>query len=345
MIRIGFIGAGLIGKERVRATDILMRSGYPLRPVGILDPFAPDTAALAASIGMSRHADFAALLAQKPDWVVVSTPHDVAVLFCIQLLRAGVKVLVEKPLGRDLEEAQEVAREAPPNSLWIGQNYRFYAGIATLLADVDTGWFGPITSISMQLAHGGGPKDKGTWKLDPTRAGGGVLIDPGIHLLDLINLIEKRPPTVIGGTTWSGFWNTGIEEDIRVLLKGEKAPVYDVNVSLVRWRSTCRIEVHGVDGYGVVEGRGRSYGPQRYWRGPRWGWQTHESQARSEEVLVETDGADVFVEEMRALLFDEVNIQGTKACSLLEALDNMRLLDNIRSNIQMPSFRFPKSAP
>jgi hypothetical protein len=43
MIRIGFIGAGLIGKERVRAAKMLMQAGYPLQSVGVLDSFAPDT--------------------------------------------------------------------------------------------------------------------------------------------------------------------------------------------------------------------------------------------------------------------------------------------------------------
>jgi predicted dehydrogenase len=339
MIRIGFIGAGLIGKERVRAAKMLMQAGYPLQPVGVLDSFAPDTTEVAGSIGTTRCFDFDGLLEAKPDWVVVATPHDVSAALCIQLLRAGVRVLVEKPMGRDLREAEEIAREAPPAALWVGQNFRFFEGIAALLVDLKAGVFGPITSISMQLAHGGGPKDKGTWKLDPVRAGGGVLIDPGIHLLDLINCIEERPPQVIGGAKWSGFWNTGIEEDLQVLLKGEKVPVYDVKVSLVHWRSTFRFEVHGLEGYGVAEGRGRSYGPQRYWRGPRWGWQTHKTQADSEQVVLETDGVDVFVEEMRALLFNESEVPGAEACSSVQALANMRLIEDIRERLQLPSFR------
>jgi predicted dehydrogenase len=339
MIRIGFVGAGLIGKERVRATAALMREGYPLQPVGLVDARAPDADALAASVGATRLAGLDDLLGANPDWVVVATPHDVAVPLCIQILRAGAKVLVEKPMGRDLEEAERLAREAPAGALWVGQNYRFYRGIAALLADVKAGWFGPLTSISMQLAHGGGPKDKGTWKLDPIRAGGGVSIDPGIHLLDLINRIEPEPPRMVGGSSWSGFWKTGIEEEIRVLLRGDACPLYDINVSLVRWRSTCRLEVHGLEGYGIVEGRGRSYGPQRYWRGPRWGWQKQNSQAESEEVVVETDGADVFTEEMRALLFGESRVFGATPCDGVEALRNMRLLEDLRADLRLPSFR------
>ena len=156
----------------------------------------------------------------------------------------------------------------------------------------------------MQFGHGGGP-GQGSWKLDPVRAGGGVLIDPGIHLLDIITRLEGHPPKFVGGVAWSGFWNTGIEEDVHFIAAGSTSPVYDVKVSIVRWRSLFRLEVHGLEGYGIVEGRGRSYGPQRYLRGPRWGWQNHKSQMEAEELVVETDGTDVFIEEMRTLLFGD----------------------------------------
>jgi predicted dehydrogenase len=333
MIRIGFVGAGLIGSERVRATAALQASGYPLQAVGIVDAFAANTAELTASIGTQPRAEIDDLLVHKPDWIVVATPHDVAVPLVTKFLQAGVKVLVEKPLGRNLEEAKRIAAIASQGSLWVGQNFRFYRGIAAFMADVRARRFGPLSSISLQFGHGAGPKDKTSWKLDPVRAGGGVLIDPGIHLLDLMNLLEDRPPDFIGGTAWSGFWNTGIEEDIHFIAAGSACPVYDVKISIVRWRSLFRLEAHGLEGYGIVEGRGRSYGPQRYVRGPRWGWQNHASQAAAEELVVETDGTDVFIDEMRMLLFGEGEVAGARPCSVDEALANMRLLDDLRARI------------
>lgn len=335
MIAIGFVGAGLIGQERIRAATALIRAGYKLRPTVVVDPHAPAAPDLAAALGARFHPHIDGLLADAPDWVCVSTPHDTAVELVPRLLAAGVKVLIEKPLGRNLKEAEALAAGAAPGALWVGQNYRFYRGIAALVADLKAGWFGPPTSMSMILGHGGGPKDIGTWKLDPVRAGGGVIIDPGIHLIDIVNLVESKPPQVAGGTTWSGFWKTGIEEEIHVLLQGEAVPVYDLTVSLVRWRSMCRLEVHGLEGYGIVEGRGRSYGVQRYRRGRRWAWQQHTSQSDSEEIVVETDGADVFFEEMRALLFNDATLPA-RPCSLAEALANMRLLDTVRTALSLP---------
>ena len=174
-----------------------------------------------------------------------------------------------------------------------------------------------------------------TWKLDPERAGGGALIDPGVHLLDLASLIAGGPLRPVGGAAWKGFWNTGVEEECHLLLAGQRLPVANLQVSIVRWRSTFRLEVHGEDGYGIVEGRGRSYGIQTYRRGRRWGWKTAESQAASEETVVTTSGADAFERELDSLLrFTTDN--GVAPCSASDALVRMRLLDDCRALLGLP---------
>lgn len=68
-----------------------------------------------------------------------------------------------------------------------------------------------------------------------------------------------------------------------------KKTIFNTQISLNRWRSTFKIEVNGTEGYGVVEGRGKSYGPQSYRTGTRWGWQSGKSQAQSEILMVDKD--------------------------------------------------------
>jgi len=66
-----------------------------------------------------------------------------------------------------------------------------------------------------------------------------------------------------------------------------------------QWRSEFRIEVIGRDGYGVVSGRGRSYGMQRYTRGKRWSWINGRPQVENEELVIESDCSDSFTNELR----------------------------------------------
>jgi predicted dehydrogenase len=185
--------------------------------------------------------------------------------------------------------------------------------------------------LSFLLGHGGSPDDFKGWKLDPVRAGGGCLIDPGIHLLDLACQADRGDLVVRGGTCWSGFWKTGIEEDCHLILSGSVIPTIGMSVSVVRWRSTFRIELFGTDGYGVVEGRGRSYGPQTYRRGQRWGWQGGRSQAESEEFVVTSTGDEVFLDEMKAILHPPED--GPSVATAEEALRAMALLRDCRAEL------------
>jgi predicted dehydrogenase len=187
------------------------------------------------------------------------------------------------------------------------------------------------------IGHGCAPGQEKTWKLNAERAGGGCLIDPGVHLLDLCLLLAPERIEVVGGTTWSGFWNTGIEEDVQLLLKASDISI-SLHISIVCWRSTFRMELHGTDGYGLVSGRGRSYGSQKYVTGQRWGWRLAPSQAASEIAIVESDGTDVYSAELEELLFPNVNSERAwpGPSTATEALRVMELLDCIRERLKLP---------
>ena len=326
---IAVLGYGLIGKERVKALHDLHRRGFPVERVLVFDPqvfqakgpLLPEIATAISSLEQ--------VLSCNPSLVIVATPHDAAVKLLHEILPSSTRVLVEKPLGRCLEEAFSIASKiSSDDHLLVGFNYRFFPGIRQAIRDALSGQFGTLINVSMVLGHGGAPGMEKGWKFDPIRAGGGCLIDPGIHLLDLCNLLAPEGLEPVGGTAWSGFWNTGIEEEVHLLLKS-RAITFNLQVSVVRWRSTFRMEIHGTEGYGIVTGRGRSYGKQFYVRGRRWGWQNAPSQADSEETVLESDANDSFRDELAAILTgDAGNPPPSSAASALEV---MRLYENCRT--------------
>jgi hypothetical protein len=119
--------------------------------------------------------------------------------------------------------------------------------------------------------------------------------------------------------------------------------IFNIQASLNRWRSNFRLEINGTDGYGVVEGRGRSYGPQSYRIGKRWGWQTGLNQADSEELLISSDPSnDSFMQETAMLL--GIDIQGfdlkydqLNVCNHIQAQRTMNLLDACRKSLNLPT--------
>jgi len=331
MIRVGVIGAGLIGRERLEAIKELRARNYPVTIAGVFDASTELTQKASADFDTQGHDNLDSFLSADYDLNVIALPHDISVPVALRALKGRGLVLLEKPMGRDLREASELF-QAGGDRLKIGFNYRFYPGIRQAIKDAQNKRFGETITVEFLLGHGCFPGQEKTWKLNEERAGGGCLIDPGIHLLDICLLLAPDGLEVAGGTSWSGFWKTGIEEDVNLLLRGKTFSI-SLHVSIVLWRSVFRMAVHGTDGYGIVTGRNRSYGPQRYSTGQRWGWQTAPSQAASESVEIESVGADVFTDELEALLFPSEKDCWPQPAASADALRVMELLDEIRKEL------------
>ena len=334
MIKIAIIGAGLIGKERLKALKMLQQLGREISIVGILDPYLKDLESLAQEYKTKILHNLKETYESRPDWIFIATPHDTVVPILEKITNYGCKILVEKPLGRSLEEGRKITELVKfPDQLFVGFNYRYYAGINSAIKDIKANKFGKLISFNLILGHGGTPEMTKSWKLDLIRAGGGCLIDPGIHLLDLCQIVSNYRLRILGGGTWKGFWNTGIEEECHIILESG-GTLINLQVSIVKWLSTFRMEINGTEGYGIVTGRNRSYGKQRYRVGKKWGWLNAKDQKSSEHLILETNGNNVFVDELNALLFGENKTSELHPCTAEEGLSNMELLENCLRSIK-----------
>lgn len=280
MQRIGICGLGLIGRQRLTALHSL---GWKQSQIIAFDP--QFTIQDSGKFEPARSID--EILASEVDSVIIATPHDIAPDLTLKFLDKGVRVLMEKPMGRNLKEAQKLHSHQNALNLSVGFNYRFMPSVQEAKSILQKGELGDIHSVKMDLGHGGSPKDIGSWKLNPDSAGGGVVLDPGIHLLDLIGyLFDLQAADVhfTGANSWKGFWNTGIEESVNVI-GNFKETLLNLSVSIVAWRTRFEIEIIGTEGYLKLSGRGRTDGPQTLTIGRRWGWANAKSQADSEIVM------------------------------------------------------------
>lgn len=332
-MKILVVGAGLIGCERILAVQKLSEVDSSVSLMGAYDPDSDKLTVVGKKFQVPTIYDFDTALKMGPDWVFICTPHDVVIPIVRQAFGIGSHVLIEKPLGRSLKESQEIADSKPDNcNLYVGFNYRFFAGVEALLQDCRAKKFGKLISVTLTLAHGNAPGMEKSWKLDPVKCGGGCLIDPGVHLLDVINQLSTGTVHLDSIKSWSGFWNTGIEEEAHLLLHDDNGTIFNAQISLNRWKSTFKLEVNGTEGYGIVEGRGRSYGPQSYRTGVRWGWLSGKSQVESEIVVVDKDNCEnSFLKETIMVLSETIHYP--MPCNHSEALSVMKLLDKCQQQI------------
>lgn len=323
MSKVSIIGLGLIGSQRVEAVD---RLGHEV--VATFDPGLE---------GRSSTSSLVELLQVESDLVVIAVPHDAAIPIAHQVLASGMRVLIEKPLGRSLSEFTTFLEAHRDNTdqIFVGLNYPYFQGVNCLLDDVRSEAFGELLQIKLRMGHGGSPRDKDSWKLDPIKAGGGCLLDPGIHLLDLICLFLGNVPRVVGQHSASKFWNTGVEEQALCIMESDSVPQILLDISIANWKSEFRLEVIGSEGYGIVDGRGRSYGIQRYTRGTRWSWQNGRSQAENETTVLETSCQDSFDLELQDIL--ESKLLSYAGNSLSRMRNAHLLLNEIRCSTVLES--------
>jgi predicted dehydrogenase len=179
--RLGFLGVGWIGRDRMRA---VARSGAG-EVAALADPAAECVeAALGDAPGAEVVEGLEDLLAAGVDGVVIATPSALHADQAIAALEAGVAVLCQKPLGRDAGETRSVveAARAADRLLGVDLAYRFTEAGAAVREHV--GEVGPVHAVELVFHNAYGP-DK-PWFLDPALAGGGCVIDLGIHLVDLL---------------------------------------------------------------------------------------------------------------------------------------------------------------
>ncbi len=104
MKRIGIVGLGLIGKERLRAVEVLQQRNLPISVTAVYDPGQKDINTLASKCKAIVCSSIEEMITQNPDLVIVAVPHDVAIEITSKFLGAGLTVLLEKPMGRSLPE-------------------------------------------------------------------------------------------------------------------------------------------------------------------------------------------------------------------------------------------------
>lgn len=330
-MKVSIIGAGLIGKERIVAIQKLTNEYSDLQLCSVFDPDINARNNVEQKFNVPTCDTLDKALSYNPDWVFICTPHYVAIDCIKQSFNAKANVLVEKPLGRNLYECEDIIKYKPSDKeLLVGFNYRFFNGIEAVLRDCRNNKFGKLISVNLTLAHGNSPGMEKSWKLDPIQCGGGCLIDPGVHLLDLILQIKSGDINVNHKSFWNGFWKTGIEEEAHIIMTDEEGTIFNTQISLNRWRSSFKLEINGTEGYGIVEGRGRSYGPQTYRTGIRWGWQSGCSQSESEVIIIDKDSCeDSFFKETASALLYKTYL--SEPCNDQQALEIMNLLEKCRN--------------
>jgi predicted dehydrogenase len=219
-IRLALFGCGTI----VKSQHLPAALAHPDVAVAALVDASSDRAATlmrSAQLNCRISTDYASVLGEV-DAVINALPNHLHAPATLDALAAGVHVLCEKPLATNSADARACAAAAAEKGLVlaVGMNRRYQDNHRLLKIILQHGAIGTLQGYDWQV---GGPYDWNaatSFYFSKAEAGGGALIDYGVHLLD--SLIDWFGP-VTDFQYEDDDWGSGIEANACLNLEHKSA--------------------------------------------------------------------------------------------------------------------------
>ena len=258
-MNIAIIGCGLIGGKRLRALP------------------REDVCVAAADVDLSRAQRLApAGAAVETDWrkavarddvqaVVVATTNDGLAPVTLAAVESGKHVLVEKPAARSAAELEPVVVAARARGVVVkaGFNHRCHPAMLKAREIINTGALGPLMFVRGRYGQGGRPGMEREWRGRRAVAGGGEMLDQGVHLVDLARWFLGGEFTDVQGHVARYFWDWEVEDNGFALLRTAAGQTAWLHASCTEWKNLFSLEIYGRDGKLAIDGLGGSYGVER----------------------------------------------------------------------------------
>lgn len=257
--KAGIVGYGYMGKIR----KMVIENNPHLELIGIADP-DQEVAKTIDSCPIFK--SFEEILQKDLDIVFVCTPNSYSPKICIESMNRGKHVFCEKPPGRNLEDIQNIiAAENGKLKLMFGFNHRFHPAVIKAKVIVDSKRLGEIVGMRGVYGKSGGLSFSKSWRNNKAISGGGILLDQGIHMLDLFRYFcgdFQKVKCFVNNK----FWKFDLEDNAYVILQNEKEQSAFLHSSATLWKHTFQLNIMLEQGYLLIEGllsKSGSYGREK----------------------------------------------------------------------------------
>lgn len=261
-LRVGIAGFGVVGKRRKACADRL-----PLLEVVAVCDRTFDTAGVFAD-GVRFYPDYRSLLGEQLDILIVCLTNEIAPEVTMAGLDNGLHVFCEKPPGRNVDDISKVIlteTKHPELKLMYGFNHRYHESVQDALRLLRSGDLGRV--INMRGVYGKSKLvtfNQPDWRTKREIAGGGVLLDQGIHMVDLMRLFAGEF-TEVHSFVSNSHWGYEVEDNAYALMRTGDGVVGMLNSSATQWRHRFHLDINLEKGSivlgGILSGS-KSYGAE-----------------------------------------------------------------------------------
>lgn len=261
-LRVGIAGYGVVGKRRRHFIDLDPR----LKTVAVCDRTfeAPGQ----FENGVQIYCDYRDMIASQPlDLLFVCMTNDVAADATIRGLETGLHVFCEKPPARNLKELQlvlECEKKFPHAKLKYGFNHRYHESVRYALQIVQGKELGDVINLRGVYGKSQLVSYESDWRCQRAIAGGGILLDQGIHMVDMMRLFGGEFEEIKSFVS-NNYWNHDVEDNVYALMKAENGCIAMLHSSATQWRHRFYLEISLTKGSitlaGILSGS-KTYGEE-----------------------------------------------------------------------------------
>ena len=241
IIKVAIIGCGVVGLRR--KTYIEKNKTYSL--VAVSDIKFSKNHIYKKKISYFKYYDDL-INNIKLDAVFVTLPNYLASEVTIKCIKKGLHVFCEKPPAKNVQEVKRVIKslkKQPKLKVKYGFNHRYHSSVKLAKKIILGKKYGDIINIRCLYGKSKivtfGEED---WRSKKKFAGGGILLDQGIHLLDLLRFFNgdfNEFKSFISNK----FWNYDVEDNAFALMRDKKGVIASIHSTATQWQHKFRIEI------------------------------------------------------------------------------------------------------
>jgi predicted dehydrogenase len=263
LLRVGIAGYGIVGKRR----HSIMRLREDMDVVAVCDRTFDKPGTL--NDGVRYYPDYEELLRENLDALFICISNDMAAKVTVAGLEKNLHVFCEKPPGRDLNDIQDVIDCEKGHTdlvLKYGFNHRYHDSVRRAISIVKSGELGNVVNLrgvygKSKLVTFGQDSD---WRVQRKFSGGGILLDQGIHMVDLIRLFSGEFIDIHSFIS-NDYWEHDVEDNAYAIMRTKNGVVAMLHSSGTQWRHRFHLEITLQKGTLILGGilsSSKSYGDE-----------------------------------------------------------------------------------
>ncbi|WPE17752.1 Gfo/Idh/MocA family protein [Candidatus Thioglobus autotrophicus] len=260
-LRAGIAGFGIVGKKRQECID----KNPHIKLIAVCDEKLSGSGVINGQV--KYHDNYKDLLKEDIDVLFVCMPNYMAPDVTIAGLEKSMHVFCEKPPGRNIGDIARVigVEKQTTGKLMYGFNHRYHDSVQKAGEIISSGKFGKI--INMRGVYGKSKLvtfNQTQWRTQHDLAGGGVLLDQGIHMVDLMRLFAGDFSQVYSFIS-NSYWGYDVEDNAYALMKTNSGIVAMLNSSATQWRHQFKLDITLEKGAIILSGilsGSKSYGDE-----------------------------------------------------------------------------------